>query len=102
MLLYLPPVDGLVHDIYRWMGAAIILAVASTGSVAAGQTATTGTFVLNKFAKEIGSETYSIEAKEANLYSHFPLPLYRSGPQGTSGDHIHCGDCRHGAAIVCC
>jgi hypothetical protein len=37
------------------------------------QTATSGTFVLHKFANAIGSETYSIEAKDGSytLTSHF-------------------------------
>jgi len=60
-------------DCYRLIGLAIILALASTSGAAAGQTATSGTFVLHKFAKEIGSETYSIEAKDETytLTSHF-------------------------------
>jgi hypothetical protein len=57
--------------LYRWVGFAIILALASTSG--AGQTATSGTFVLHKFAREIGSETYSIVAKDETytLTSHF-------------------------------
>jgi hypothetical protein len=60
-------------DCYRLIGLAIILALASTSGAAAGQPATSGTFVLHKFAKEIGSETYSIEAKDETytLTSHF-------------------------------
>jgi hypothetical protein len=57
--------------LYRWIGFAIILALTSTSG--AGQTATSGTFVLHKFAREIGSETYSIVAKDETytLTSHF-------------------------------
>jgi hypothetical protein len=57
--------------LYRWIGFAIILALASTSG--AGQTTTSGTFVLHKFAREIGSETYSIVAKDETytLTSHF-------------------------------
>ena len=52
---------------------AIVLAMASTSCAAAQQTAKSGTFVLHKFAKAIGSETYSIEAKDDTytLTSHF-------------------------------
>ena len=57
----------------RRLGLAIILVVASTSCAAAQQTGKSGTFVLHKFARAIGSETYSIEAKEATytLTSHF-------------------------------
>jgi hypothetical protein len=60
-------------DRYRLIGTAIIVAFTSTGGAAAGQTATSGTFVLHKFAKEIGSETYSIVANDDTytLTSHF-------------------------------
>jgi hypothetical protein len=63
----------LVLDLYRRIGLAIMLALASANCVAAQQTATSGTFVLHKFAKAIGSETYSIEAKSDTyvLNSHF-------------------------------
>ena len=50
-----------------------LLFVLSTGCVAAQQPATSGSFVLHKFAKANGSETYSIETK-GDLYtltSHF-------------------------------
>jgi Amidohydrolase family len=62
-----------VFDRYRLIGAAILLALVSTSGAAAGQTATSGTFVLYKFAKEIGSETYSIVANDETytLTSHF-------------------------------
>jgi hypothetical protein len=62
-----------VFDRYRLIGAAILLALVSTSGAAAGQTATSGTFVLHKFAKEIGSETYSIVANSETytLTSHF-------------------------------
>jgi hypothetical protein len=58
--------------LYRWISAAIIIVLAATCGAAA-QTATSGTFVLYKFAKEVGNETYSIQAKaEAyTLTSHF-------------------------------
>jgi Amidohydrolase family len=61
-----------VFDRYRLIGVAIMLAFTSSGA-AAGQTATSGTFVLYKFAKEIGSETYSIVANDETytLTSHF-------------------------------
>ena len=62
-----------MFDRYRLIGAAILLALVSTSGAAAGQTATSGTFVLHKFAKEIGSETYSIVANSETytLTSHF-------------------------------
>jgi Amidohydrolase family len=57
----------------RHLGLAIILALASTSCAAAQQTAKSGTFVLHKFARAIGSETYSIQAKDDTytLTSHF-------------------------------
>ena len=60
-------------DLYSRTGLAIILALASISSAAAQQPATSGTFVLHKFAKAIGSETYSIETKGETytLTSHF-------------------------------
>ena len=62
----------LVADLYRIIGIAIVLACAATNCVAA-QQATSGTFVLHKFAKAMGNETYSIEAKgdTSVLRSHF-------------------------------
>ena len=62
----------LVADLYRIIGIAIVLACAATNCVAA-QQATSGTFVLHKFAKAMGNETYSIEAKGDTyvLSSHF-------------------------------
>ena len=62
-----------MFDRYRLIAAAILLALVSTSGAAAGQTATSGTFVLYKFAKEIGSETYSIVANDETytLTSHF-------------------------------
>jgi hypothetical protein len=48
----------------RRIGLAVIVALASTGCAAGQQTAKSGTFVLHKFAKAIGSESYSIEAKD--------------------------------------
>jgi len=63
--------DNSVFD--RRIVLAIVLAMASTSCAAAQQTAKSGTFVLHKFAKAIGSETYSIEAKDDTytLTSHF-------------------------------
>jgi hypothetical protein len=57
----------------RRIRLAIILALASASCAAAQQTVKSGTFVLHKFAKAIGSETYSIEAKDNTytLTSHF-------------------------------
>jgi hypothetical protein len=62
-----------VFDRYRLISVAILLAFTSTSGAAAGQTATSGTFVLYKFAREIGSETYSIAAGDETytLTSHF-------------------------------
>jgi hypothetical protein len=62
-----------VFDRYRLIGIALLLAFTSTSGAAAGQTATSGTFVLYKFAREIGSETYSIAASDETytLTSHF-------------------------------
>ncbi len=69
---------GLINEILvlglnRRIGLAMMLAFASARSVAAQQTATSGTFVLHKFAQAIGNETYSIEAKGDTylLSSHF-------------------------------
>ncbi len=58
---------------YRLISLAIILALISTCGAAAQQTATSGTFALYKFAKELGTETYSIESKGETytLSSHF-------------------------------
>jgi Amidohydrolase family len=66
-------VEGLfVLKHYRRTAIVIILAP-FISCAAAQQAATSGTFVLHKFAKEIGSETYSIEAKgdTYTLTSHF-------------------------------
>ena len=62
-----------VLDLYRRIGIRVILALSLISCAAAQQTATSGTFVLHKFAKEIGSETYSIEIKDDTftLTSHF-------------------------------
>jgi hypothetical protein len=62
-----------VSDRYQLICVAILLAFASTSGVATGQTATSGTFALYKFAKEIGTETYSIVADQETytLISHF-------------------------------
>jgi Amidohydrolase family len=59
-------------DLCRGLSVTISFVVAFTSCVAA-QTATSGTFVLHKFAKEIGSETYSIDTKDDTytLTSHF-------------------------------
>jgi len=59
--------------LYRRIGVAIIVALACASSAVAQQTAASGTFVLHKFAKAIGSETYSIETKgdTYTLTSHF-------------------------------
>jgi hypothetical protein len=71
------PILGRMHGIlvaavYRIIGIAIVLAWASTNCIAA-QQATSGTLVLHKFAKPIGTETYSIESKGDTyvLSSHF-------------------------------
>ena len=60
-------------DLYRHVRLAVILASGFSTFAGVEQTATSGTFVLHKFAKAIGSETYSIEAKDASytLTSHF-------------------------------
>jgi imidazolonepropionase-like amidohydrolase len=62
-----------VLDLYRHVRLAVILASGFSTFAGVEQTATSGTFVLHKFAKAIGSETYSIEAKDASytLTSHF-------------------------------
>ncbi len=62
-----------MFDRYRLIGAAILLALVSAHGAAAGQTANSGTFVLHKFAKEIGRETYSLVANDETytLTSHF-------------------------------
>ena len=59
--------------LYRRIGVAIVLGLACASSAVAQQTAASGTFVLHKFAKAIGSETYSIETKgdTYTLTSHF-------------------------------
>jgi hypothetical protein len=63
----------LVLDLHRRIGLAIVLAMASTNGVPAQQAATSGTFVLHKFAKAIGSESYAIETRGDSyvLSSHF-------------------------------
>jgi hypothetical protein len=62
-----------VLDLCRRRALAIILALASTICAAAQQKAMSGTFVLHKFARAIGNESYSIEAKGETyiLTSHF-------------------------------
>jgi len=62
-----------VLDLYRHVRLAVILASGFSTFAGVEQTATSGTFVLHKFAKAIGSETYLIEAKDASytLTSHF-------------------------------
>lgn len=52
---------------------ALIFALACTTCVVAQKPETSGTFVLHKFAKANGSETYSVEAKDSvcTLTSHF-------------------------------
>jgi len=62
-----------VINLYRRICMATIVALTSAGSIAAQQAAPSGTFVLHKFAKAIGSETYSIETKgdTYTLTSHF-------------------------------
>ena len=73
-------------DLYRPFGLAItfVLACSTCAAAAAQEPAASGTFVLHKFAKAIGSETYSIETKGGGytLISHFlftdrgsPVPL---------------------------
>jgi hypothetical protein len=65
--------EAFVLDLYRRMCIGAILALSFINCAAAQQTATSGTFVLHKFAKAIGDETYSIEAKDGTytLTSHF-------------------------------
>ena len=60
-------------DLYRRVRLAVMLTLGFSTFAIAQQTATSGTFVLHKFAKAIGSETYSIEAKgdSYTLTSHF-------------------------------
>ena len=62
-----------MRDRYRLTCAAIIVILASAGIAGAQKPASSGTFVLHKFAKAIGSETYSIETKgdAYTLTSHF-------------------------------
>jgi len=62
-----------VLDTYRLVRLAAILVFGFSSSAVAQRTATSGTFVLHKFAKAIGSEAYSIEAKGGSytLTSHF-------------------------------
>jgi hypothetical protein len=63
-----------LFDVYRRLSISITFALLSAVGVAAAQEpATSGTFVLHKFAKAIGKETYSIETKGDNytLTSHF-------------------------------
>ena len=59
--------------IYRRARLTAIVALLFSSFAHAQQTATSGTFVLHKFANAIGSETYSIEAKDGSytLTSHF-------------------------------
>jgi hypothetical protein len=66
------PLPGGNFVLYRLFRAAIIVALA-TSIAAAQQPASSGTFALYKFAKEIGSETYSIQAngETYTLTSHF-------------------------------
>ena len=58
---------------YRLVKLATAVFIGFSTLAIAQQTATTGTFVLHKFAKAIGTETYSIEAKDGSytLTSHF-------------------------------
>ncbi|HEX3470558.1 MAG TPA: amidohydrolase, partial [Silvibacterium sp.] len=60
-------------DLYRRIGLAISFMLAASYVAAQQAPATSGTFVLHKFAKNIGSETYSIEGKgdTYTLNSHF-------------------------------
>jgi len=62
-----------VLDIDRRVGLSMTLVLAFSTCAMAQQTATSGTFVLHKFAKAIGTETYSIEANGGSyaLTSHF-------------------------------
>jgi hypothetical protein len=53
-----------VRDLCCRIGLAIVLALASRPYVAAQQSRISGTFVLHKFAKAIGNETYSTETKD--------------------------------------
>ncbi len=60
-------------DFYRRARLAAIIALGFSTFAIGQQTAQSGTFVLHKFAKAIGSETYSIETKgdSYTLTSHF-------------------------------
>ena len=60
-------------DTYRLVRLAATLVFGFSSFAVAQRTATSGTFVLHKFAKAIGSEAYSIEAKDGSytLTSHF-------------------------------
>jgi hypothetical protein len=72
-------------DILPWQRLALALTLVSIALPAvAQQPATSGTFVLHKFAKEIGKETYTIDTtgEDYNLTAHFlftdrgtPVPL---------------------------
>jgi Amidohydrolase family len=73
-----------LFHVCRRLSISITLALVSVASVSAQEPATSGTFVLHKFAKAIGKETYSIETAGENykLTSHFlftdrgsPVPL---------------------------
>lgn len=62
-----------VLELNRRIGIRIILALSLISCAAAQQTATSGTFMLHKFAQTIGNETYSIDTKDDTyaLTSHF-------------------------------
>lgn len=66
-----------MHELFRRCAYGLFLVLAATAGVAAQQPADSGSFVLHKFAKAIGKETYSIETSTGSggdtytLTSHF-------------------------------
>ena len=62
-----------MSDLYRSARLLLVVSTLFAGFAIAQQPATSGTFVLHKFAKALGNETYSIETSGGNytLTSHF-------------------------------
>ena len=75
----------------------VFLCVSASLASAQQQPATSGTFVLHKFAQPIGKETYGIAGERRYLYFELTFFVYGPVDPGAAGDDVHGDDAGYAA-----